>query len=132
MLHQPSPAGNVVGRARLLGEQQPDVLKLVQRAGGFGGGPPAVPVDVELGIIAECLACAVAEGAAVDEAYGELLIAGVAQMPEDSGTSMLYDRLAERLLEYEALSGAVVRAAERHGIDVPLNRALLALLSAAR
>ena len=56
MLHQPSPAGNVVGRARLLGEQQPDVLKLVQRAGGFGGGPPAVPVDVELGIIAECLA----------------------------------------------------------------------------
>jgi 2-dehydropantoate 2-reductase len=45
---------------------------------------------------------------------------------------MLYDRLAGRPLEYEALSGAVVRAAERHGIDVPLNRALYALLSAAR
>ena len=56
MLHQPAPAGHVVGRARLLGEQQPDVLKLVQRAGGFGGGPPAVPVDVELGILAEGLA----------------------------------------------------------------------------
>ena len=43
-----------------------------------------------------------------------------------------HDRLAERPLEYEALSGAVVRAADRHRIDVPLNRALLALLSVAR
>jgi 2-dehydropantoate 2-reductase len=41
---------------------------------------------------------------------------------------MLFDRLAGRPLEHQGLTGAVVRAAERHGIDVPLNRAILALL----
>lgn len=35
---------------------------------------------------------------------------------------------AGRPLEHDLLTGAVVRAAERHGIDVPLNRAILALL----
>ena len=49
-------------------------------------------------------------------------------MPPDSGTSMLYDRESGRPLEYDALTGAVVRAGERLAIDVPLNRALLALL----
>jgi 2-dehydropantoate 2-reductase len=44
---------------------------------------------------------------------------------------MLYDRLEGRPLEHEYITGAVVRAAERHGIDVPLNRAILALLRAA-
>lgn len=41
---------------------------------------------------------------------------------------MRQDRLAGRTLEYDALTGAVVRAAERHGISTPLNRLLLALL----
>jgi 2-dehydropantoate 2-reductase len=43
---------------------------------------------------------------------------------------MLYDRLAGRPLEHEYITGAVVRAAEQHGITVPLNRAMLALLRA--
>ena len=47
-----------------------------------------------------------------------------------SGSSMLYDRLAGRPLEYDALTGAVVRMAGRHGIPVPLNCAMLALLEA--
>jgi 2-dehydropantoate 2-reductase len=43
---------------------------------------------------------------------------------------MLYDRFAGNALEWEALNGAVVRRAEAHGIDVPLNRAMAALLHA--
>lgn len=43
---------------------------------------------------------------------------------------MRQDRLAGRPLEYDALTGAVVRAARRHGIDAPVNRLILALISA--
>jgi 2-dehydropantoate 2-reductase len=83
-------------------------------------------------VLAEAVAVGAAEGARFDADEAEKILAAFEAMPDDSGTSMLYDRLAERPLEYEALSGAVVRAAGRHGIDVPLNRALLALLSVAR
>jgi 2-dehydropantoate 2-reductase len=44
---------------------------------------------------------------------------------------MLEDRLAGRPTEHEEITGAVVRAGDRHGVDVPLNRAILALLAAA-
>jgi 2-dehydropantoate 2-reductase len=87
--------------------------------------------ELARGVLNECVAVGRAEGARFDD-EAEKILAAFEAMPDDSGTSMLYDRLAERPLEYEALSGAVVRAAERHGIEVPLNRALLALLSAAR
>jgi 2-dehydropantoate 2-reductase len=88
--------------------------------------------ELARGVLAEAIAVGTAEGArfAADEA--DQRMAAFEAMPAENGSSMLYDRLAERPLEYEALTGAVVRAAERHGIDVPLNRALLALLSAAR
>jgi 2-dehydropantoate 2-reductase len=85
----------------------------------------------ELGreVLAEVLAVARAEGAQLGDDEVEQVLEAFAAMPADSGTSMLYDRLSGRPLEYDALTGAVVRAAERHGIDVPLNRALLALLA---
>jgi len=43
---------------------------------------------------------------------------------------MLEDRRAGRPTEHDLISGAVVRAAARHGLDVPLNRAVLTLLAA--
>ena len=78
----------------------------------------------------ECAAVARAEGAAIDAAYPEVLLHGVAAMPEGAGTSMLYDRLAGRPLEFDALYGAVVRAGRRQGIPTPLQGAFLALLAA--
>lgn len=45
-------------------------------------------------------------------------------------TSMLQDRLRGRRLEYDALNGAVVRAAQRTGIDAPVHRVLFGLLAA--
>jgi 2-dehydropantoate 2-reductase len=45
-------------------------------------------------------------------------------------TSMLQDRQRGRRLEYDALNGAVVRGAERAGIDAPVHRVLYGLLAA--
>ena len=47
----------------------------------------------------------------------------------DFQTSMLQDLLRNRRLEYDAITGAVVRAADRAGVAVPANRALYALLA---
>ena len=44
---------------------------------------------------------------------------------------MLYDRMAGRETEHEALIGAVVRIGARHSIPTPLNAAMLSLLRAA-
>ena len=51
----------------------------------------------------------------------------IAALP-DFHTSMLQDLLRGRRLEYDAITGAVVRAAERTGVAAPVNRSLLALL----
>ncbi len=47
----------------------------------------------------------------------------------DFPTSMLQDRRRGRPLEHDAITGAVVRAADRAGVPVPVNRFLLALLA---
>ena len=46
----------------------------------------------------------------------------------DDGTSMYYDRRGGRATEHELITGAVVRLGDRYGVDVPLNRAVLALM----
>jgi 2-dehydropantoate 2-reductase len=46
----------------------------------------------------------------------------------DFPTSMLQDRRRRRRLEHDAINGAVVRAASRAGVAVPVNATLLALL----
>jgi 2-dehydropantoate 2-reductase len=47
----------------------------------------------------------------------------------DFATSMLQDRRRGRRLEWDAINGAVVRAAERAGVPVPVNRILCGLLA---
>jgi 2-dehydropantoate 2-reductase len=91
---------------------RPDVAEQVRRLAG------------------ECVAVARAEGAEIDDGFPDLLAEGLARMPGHAGTSMLYDRLAGRPLEYDAIHGAVVRAARRHGIDVPLHDLLVCVLAA--
>ncbi|MGH7895646.1 MAG: ketopantoate reductase family protein, partial [Candidatus Binatia bacterium] len=46
----------------------------------------------------------------------------------DFPTSMLQDRRRGRRLEHDAINGAVVRAAARVGVAVPVNHTLVALL----
>jgi 2-dehydropantoate 2-reductase len=57
-----------------------------------------------------------------------VLAESAAEMP-DFATSMLQDLRRGRRLEHDALNGAVVRAAARVGVAVPLNRTVLALLA---
>jgi 2-dehydropantoate 2-reductase len=55
---------------------------------------------------------------------------GTAQYGPDTGSSMLYDRMAGRPMEHQFLTGEVVRRGGALGIPTPMNAALLALLEA--
>ena len=81
-----------------------------------------------VGLLREGVAVGRAEGAALSDEDVARTLAFYDALPPETGSSMLFDRLAGRPLEHQGLTGAVVRAAERHGLDVPLNRAILALL----
>jgi 2-dehydropantoate 2-reductase len=87
-------------------------------------------VTLARGLLAEAVLVGRAEGANLTEDDIEKVVAGTAQFGDRTGSSMLYDRLAGLPLEHEYLTGEVVRRAEAHGIPVPLNAAVLALLEA--
>lgn len=86
-------------------------------------------IELAAAIGAEAYAVARAEGAQLEDDALEKFTAALAKAG-GGGTSMLYDRRAGLPLEHDALYGAVLRAAARHGIDVPLHRTLSTLLSA--
>ncbi len=81
-------------------------------------------------LLTEAVLVGRAEGANLTEVDIEKTLAGTGHFGERTGSSMLYDRLAGQPLEHEHLTGEVVRRAQRHGIPVPLNAAILALLEA--
>lgn len=81
-------------------------------------------------ILDEAVAAARAEGVKLAEDEAARTIATLHNFSGELGTSMYFDRLAGRTLEVEALTGAIVAAGERHGLAMPLNRALLTLLRA--
>jgi 2-dehydropantoate 2-reductase len=91
----------------------------------------AVPATRALVVDAmeEVDAVATALGVPVRRDRTEAVLAdSVAGLP-DFATSMLQDLRRGHRLEHDALNGAVVRAAARAGVDVPVNRVLLALLA---
>lgn len=49
-------------------------------------------------------------------------------LPAESSTSMARDLVAGRPSEFDAQTGAVVRLADRHGVDIPAHRVLYALM----
>lgn len=84
-----------------------------------------------LALLEEATAVGRADGAklAADEAAQSM--ARLNAIPPDAGSSMYFDRLAGRPLEIDALTGAVVETAQRHGVPTPLLRMLLTLGRAA-
>jgi 2-dehydropantoate 2-reductase len=82
------------------------------------------------GILDEAVAAARAEGVKLAADETARTIATLHNFSGELGTSMYFDRLAGRPVEVEALTGAIVAAGERHGLAMPLNRALLTLLRA--
>ncbi len=73
-------------------------------------------------VVAEGAAVARAEGAAVD---GVDALRAFDGLPAGMQSSMQRDAAAGRPLELDAIGGAVVRAAQRHGVDVPVTRRLV-------
>jgi 2-dehydropantoate 2-reductase len=82
------------------------------------------------GILDEAVAAARAEGVKLADDETAHTIATLHNFSGELGTSMYFDRLAGQRLEVEALTGAIVAAGERHGLAMPLNRALMTLLRA--
>jgi 2-dehydropantoate 2-reductase len=83
-----------------------------------------------LAVLEEAIAVGRAEGAQLADDEAARTLATLFTFSGELGTSMYFDRVANRPLEHEALTGAIVSAGERRGIATPLNRALLALLRA--
>jgi 2-dehydropantoate 2-reductase len=81
-------------------------------------------------VLEEAIAVARADGARLADDEVARTIATLMTFSGELGTSMYFDRLAGRELEVEALTGAIVATAKRHGIATPLNGALLTLLRA--
>lgn len=83
--------------------------------------------EVALGIVAECVAVGRAEGANLDDATGERVLAGVRAGSPLSVNSLLADRLANRQTEIDARNGVIARRGALHGIPTPLNSMAVAL-----
>ena len=82
-------------------------------------------------LTAECFAVARAHGVAVPDGAVDEIVEHVIALPEDLGTSMLFDREAGRSLEWDARNGVIARLGARHGIPTPVSDVLVPLLSAA-
>ncbi len=69
-----------------------------------------------------------AEGARLAGDLPERVMRGLVDRAGGHRSSIVVDRLEGRPIEWEARNGVVARVAQRHGIDVPLNRLLATLL----
>ncbi|MER7948927.1 2-dehydropantoate 2-reductase [Streptomyces sp. NPDC096079] len=81
-------------------------------------------------LVEEARQVATAAGAHLPDDLADQVIARLRAMPPESGSSMLWDRLAGREMEYDARNGAVVRAGARLGVPTPYNETVTALLEA--
>ena len=85
--------------------------------------------ELSLRILEEAATVARAEGAQLDDDEVARVLEGLGRLGV-TGSSMLYDRRAGRPMEHHHLTGEVVRRAAHHGLPVPANATLLALLDA--
>jgi 2-dehydropantoate 2-reductase len=83
-----------------------------------------------LAMLEEAVAVGRAEGVPLADNEAAATWALMMSYPADSGSSMYHDAMAGRELETEAITGAVVRAGQLHGIPTPLNGMMLTLLRA--
>jgi 2-dehydropantoate 2-reductase len=86
--------------------------------------------DFSCRVLDETVAVGRAAGATIPDNQTELTMDWLIHLPEGATTSTLQDRAAGRSLEYEGMTGVVVRLGRLHGIPTPANSGLLALLSA--
>ncbi|MBW3560867.1 MAG: 2-dehydropantoate 2-reductase [Actinobacteria bacterium] len=80
-------------------------------------------------IAEEVCAVAAAEGVDLPDETAPSTVAFAEGLAEDSFSSLYHDLIHGKPMELEALNGAVVRRGQQHGVDVPMNEAVRALLS---
>lgn len=78
----------------------------------------------------EAASVAAAEGAHIDSEELGRRVVRVARRTASNRGSMLRDLERGRRTEIDAITGAIVRAADRRGVPIPLNRALYAIVRA--
>ena len=105
------------------------VTALTARRSEVFAEPAAARLAAAIG--AEVVTVAAAVGTVVDPGLPGVVARVLASSPEGSGTSMLYDRLAGRALEGDAIYGAVERAGAAHGVPTPVCSALADLCALA-
>ncbi len=91
-------------------------------------GQPGPLLELVDALAAETVAVARAQGLDIDVGERIERIHATLARAGKGKASMLQDVEARRKTEIETINGAVVRAADQLGVDVPLNRAMVALL----
>ncbi len=80
-------------------------------------------------VVNEVCAVAVAEGIAIGDHTAEQTMGFARDLDAGAFSSLHYDLEHDKPMELEALNGHVVKLGRRHGIPVPANEAIYALLS---
>jgi 2-dehydropantoate 2-reductase len=86
--------------------------------------------ELARGLLSEAVEVGVAEGARLSQRDIDVVVEGTTTYGDTTGSSMLYDILDGRPLEYRYITGEVVRRGRAHGIATPLNSTIFTLLSA--
>ncbi len=81
-------------------------------------------------VLMEAVAVGRAEGADLSESEVDGILERMMSYGSETASSMYYDRMAGRPMEHQYLTGEVVRRGAAHGIAVPVNATMLALLGA--
>lgn len=79
-------------------------------------------------IIDECLAIASLEGLEIDRKSALEFVRFIISKNSQSTTSMFQDVLNGKRAEIDSINGYVVKKARKHGIEVPVNEVLYALI----
>ncbi len=99
-----------------------------RRAGMYSRADVA---GLALAYLQECLEVARAEGATLGDEVPQEIVDAFQRYPADLGTSILADRQAGRLLEWDSRNGVVRRRGRSHGIPTPISDLVVPLLAAA-
>jgi 2-dehydropantoate 2-reductase len=86
--------------------------------------------DLMRALVRECVEVGRAEGADLDAALPDRVVAGHRSAAPDAVNSMLADRLAGRRMEVDARNGVIVRRGRVHRIATPANAMIVTLLDA--
>lgn len=103
------------------------ICALVNQPANIAKDPQAA--DIMRALIRECIAVGRAEGAEIDDAIVENVIASQQAAPDGAMNSIHADLVARRPMEWDARNGVIARLGQKHGIPTPYNQMAAQILS---